>query len=101
MKTIRRSGAYDLPPNADTVMSAVTILSKPAPLPNIGDVVTVKSYCGLHLVVKLTEVEVDETGWRALAMEVVNRDAELRALGVFVPQVPTHMRIFDSQVISS
>lgn len=101
MKTIRRSGAYDLPPNADTVMSAVTILSKPAPLPSIGDVVTVKSYCGLLIVVKLTEVEVDETGWRALAMEVVNRDAELRALGVFIPQVPTYMRIFDSQVISS
>jgi hypothetical protein len=101
MKSIRRSGAYDLPPNADTVISSITVVSKPAPLPSIGDIVTVKSYCGLHLVVKLTEIEIDETGWRALAMEVVNRDAELRALGVFIPQVPTHMRIFDSQVISS
>ena len=101
MKTIRRSGAHDLPPNADTIMSSVTILSKPKPLPNIGDILTIKSYCGLHLVVKLVSIETDHTGWRALATEVFNRDDELRALGVFIPKISEPMQVFDSQVISS
>lgn len=98
MRTIRRSGARDLPPDADSVKSAVTVLPKGDPMPAVGDIVTVAAYCGLQLEVRIDAVEPDETGWRAWATEMQNRDDELRALGVYVPKERSRMRVFDFQV---
>lgn len=101
MKTIRRSGAYDLPPNADTIISEVTVALNQKSLPKIGDILTIKAYCGLNLIVKIVSIETDCTGWRGKAVETINRDDELRALGVFIPKVSEPMQFFDSQVINN
>ena len=98
MKTIRRSGARDLPPDVDSVRSSVTVLPRPPVRPAVGSVVKVNSYCGLQMLVRIEKVEEDDTGWRAWAAPTQSYDKELRDLGVpILPSYPL-MRVFDFQV---
>ena len=98
MKTIRRSGARDLPPDADSVRSTVTVLPRPPVSPPVGSVVKVNAYCGLQMLVRIEKVEEDDTGWRAWASPAQPYDKELRDLGVPVISNYPLMRVFDFQV---
>lgn len=96
MRTIRRSGARDLPPSADSVKSAVRIQS--ASHPKLGDIITILAPCGINIRVRVTEITPDAEGWTGWALMVDDLSRELRALSV-PGDINSQVRIFDHQVV--
>ena len=94
---IRRSGARDLPPSADsTSPSVVDLSSVPAP----GKIVRMLAPCGAELDVRITEAERVEGGWIGWGVQVRDSDDALRALGVPPCGTNVPVRIFDWQVLN-
>lgn len=96
MRTIRRSGARDLPPSADRVMPVV-IVTPPHPSP--GEVVSIMSYAGIPLRVKVSEISLDDTGWVGWGDVLPGNERALREAGVPDCGSSTRMRIFDWQLL--
>lgn len=96
MRTIRRSGARDLPPSVDDVRSSVTVQQATHPKP--GDVITVFVPCGIDMRVRVSEITPDPEGWMGWAMPIDDAGQPLRALGVPIER-NYPMRIFEHQVV--
>jgi hypothetical protein len=97
-RTIRRSGARDLPPSADSVASSV--VSQPAgrALPSVHEIVEVQTFSGVKVRARITDVEPVSDGWIGWGEQISDADSLFKSAGV-PPCGPSDLiRLFDWQV---
>lgn len=95
MRTVRRSGARDLPPSAD---STPVVIISPA-RPSAGEIIGVMSPAGVALRVRVTEIVRDVNGWIGWGDVLPGLERELRQAGVPESGSDARMRIFDWQLL--
>lgn len=95
MRTIRRSGARDLPPDADHVGSQVTVATT---APRAGTLLSISSPCGVALRVRVKEAEMLGQDWIGWADVLPGSEKDLQRAGVPVGGEDVPMRIFSWQV---
>ena len=99
-KIIRRSGARNLPPSADSHTVPVVMMSDGVGIPRKGTRLRVRAPCGVELQISMREAAPCEGGWIGWADVDASHDSALRDAGVPQREGDSPMRVFSWQVLS-